>query len=43
MPVPAAYLPEDRLTPAAGTVPGLQGTNVLLLLGDRMGQILNFK
>lgn len=36
-------LPVDRPPPAAGTVPALKGTNVLLLLGDRTGQTLDFK
>lgn len=31
-------LPVDRPPPAAGTAPALQGTNVLLLLGNRTGQ-----
>lgn len=36
-------LPVDRPPPAAGTALSLQGTNVLLLLGDRTGQTLDFK
>lgn len=39
----APSLPVDRPPPAAGTVPTLRGTNVLLLLGDRTGQTLGFK
>jgi len=41
--MPAAFIPEDSLTPAAGSVPALRGTNVPLLLGDRIGQIRDFK
>jgi hypothetical protein len=36
-------LPVDKPPPAVGTVPALQGTNVLLLLGDRTGQTMEFK
>lgn len=36
-------LPVDKPPPAVGTVPALQGTNVLLLLGDRTGQTTEFK
>lgn len=36
-------LPVDKPPPAVGTEPALQGTNVLLLLGDRTGQTMEFK
>ena len=39
----ASSLPVDKPPPAVGTVPALQGTNVLLLLGDRTGQTMEFK